>query len=89
MDHRRAMERLNLQLEVARAKAGTKFVSYANVVKGMPPFLTPPPQLHHPTPIPPLSPQPPAQQPLPTGKDDDELATLLRGIMSYLTKRQM
>jgi hypothetical protein len=82
--HRRAMERLNLQLEVARANAGTRSVSYANVVKGMPPFSTPPPQLHHPP-----SPQPPAQQPLPTGKDDDELATLLKGIMSFLSKRKM
>jgi hypothetical protein len=37
----------------------------------------------------PPSPQPPAQQPLPTGKDDDELATLLKGIMSFLSKRKM
>jgi hypothetical protein len=48
--HRRAMERLNLQLEVARANAGTRSVSYANVVKGMPPFSTPTPNstIHHP-----------------------------------------
>jgi hypothetical protein len=87
--HQRAMERLNLQLEVSRVNAGTKSVSYANVVKGMPPFSTPPPQLLHPTPTtPPPPPTVGAQQPLSTGKDD-ELATLLRGIMSYLTKRQL
>jgi hypothetical protein len=51
--HQRAMERLNLQLEVARVNAGTKSVSYANVVKGTPPFSTPPPHLLHPTPTPP------------------------------------
>jgi hypothetical protein len=81
------MERLNLQLEVAKVNAGAKTVSYANVVKGTPPFSTPPPQLPHPTP-----PTPPpttgAQQASSTGKDE-ELATLLRGIMSYLCKRQL
>jgi hypothetical protein len=85
--HQRAMERLNLQLEVARVNAGAKTVSYANVVKGTPPFSTPPPQLPHPTP-----PTPPpttgAQQAPSTGKDE-ELATLLRGIMSWLCKSQL
>jgi hypothetical protein len=78
---------LNLQLEVARVNAGAKTVSYANVVKGTPPFTTPPPQLPHPTATPPPLP-PTVQQPPPTGKDD-ELATLLRGIMSYLGRRQL
>jgi hypothetical protein len=84
--HQRAIERLNLQLEVARVNAGARAtVSYPNVVKGMPPFTAPPSRL--PTSTPP-TPPPTVEQPPPTG-EDDKLATLLRGIMSYLGKRQL
>jgi hypothetical protein len=52
--HQRAIEKLNLQLEVAKVTAGARTtVSYANVVKGMPPFTTPPPPLPSPTSTPP------------------------------------
>jgi hypothetical protein len=69
-------------LEVAKANAGAKAtVSYANVVKGTPPFTTPPP------PLPPTSTLPPQGAKPPPG-EGDELATLLRGIMAYLCKRQ-
>jgi hypothetical protein len=75
--HQRAIERLNLQLEVARVNAGAKAtMSYANVVKGTPPFTIPPPTLPPPTSTP-LPPPTSAQQPPPTGE------------VSYLCKRQL
>jgi hypothetical protein len=83
--HQRVIENLNLKLEVARANANKKTtanVLYANVIKGPQSFPTPPP------PPPPTStPPPPGAQP-PLGKDD-KLAILLRGIMAYISKRQL
>jgi outer membrane protein TolC len=54
------IERLNLELEVARTNARTNGTSYANVVKGS--FTTPPP------PLPPVLPQP-----LPQTVPEDDL----------------
>jgi hypothetical protein len=64
MDHQRfVIERLNLELEVARTNAGarTNGTSYANVVRGA--FTSPPPPLPHPPP--PSRPLPLPQQPAP------------------------
>jgi hypothetical protein len=62
LDHRRVIERLNLELEVARTNARTNGTLYANVVKGTP-FTKPP------LPLPPVMPQP---LPLPVSEDDLE-----------------
>jgi hypothetical protein len=44
LDHQRVIEKLNLELEVARTNATARTsMSYTNVVKGSPPFTTPPP----------------------------------------------
>jgi hypothetical protein len=75
--HQRAIEKLNLRLEVARANASVKTIanmSYANIAKGTPSF---------PTPLP-----PPTSTWQGLGKDD-ELTTVQRGIMAYLSKRQL
>jgi hypothetical protein len=66
MDHRRVIERLNLELEVARTNAGarTNGTSYANIVRGAP-FTSPPPPL-------PL-PLPPAPLPRPQTASEDDL----------------
>jgi hypothetical protein len=69
MDHRRfVIERLNLELEVARTNAGarTNGMSYANFVRGA--FTSPPPPLQ--LPPPPPRPLPLPQQPAP--EDDLE-----------------
>jgi hypothetical protein len=50
------IERLNLELEVARTTARTNGTSYANVLKGAP-FTTPPLPLPPPQPLPQLVPQ--------------------------------
>jgi hypothetical protein len=67
LDHRRVIERLNLELEVARTNANprTNGTSYANVVKGAPYTTLPPP-----LPLPP--PPAPLPQPQPAPKDDLE-----------------
>jgi hypothetical protein len=57
------IERLNLELEVARTNARTKGTLYASVVKGLHPFTTTPPSL------PPVMPQP---LPQPVPEDDLE-----------------
>jgi hypothetical protein len=64
-DHRRVIEKLNLELEVARANASARTIgsSYASVVKG--PFTTPPP------PLPPRAPLPPPLQVSPQEGDLD------------------
>jgi hypothetical protein len=82
------IEKLNLELEVARTNANAKTMTnvlYANVVKGTPSFPTPPPPR---TFTPPAGAQPPPGDQPPPG-EDDELATVLRGIMAYLSKRQL
>jgi hypothetical protein len=56
------IERLNLELEVARTNARTNGTSYANVVKGSPPVTTPPPPL-----------RPVMPQPLPETVSEDDL----------------
>jgi hypothetical protein len=61
LDHQRVIERLNLELEVARTNARTNGTLYANVLKG---FTTPPPPL----PLPP--PPAPLPQPQPVPEDD-------------------
>jgi hypothetical protein len=66
MDYRRVIERINLELEVARTKAGarTKGTSYANIVRGAP-FKSPPPPLQLPL--------PPAPLPRPQSAPEDDL----------------
>jgi hypothetical protein len=76
------IEKLNLELKVARTNANAKTdanVSYANLFKGTTPFPTPPPPL--------MSTPPPGAQP--RQGEDEELVTLLRGIMAGLSKRQL
>jgi hypothetical protein len=68
-DHRRMIEKLNLELEVARANASARTIgsSYASVVKGA--FSTPPPPLPLRATLP--TPTPPPPQVSPGGEDLD------------------
>jgi hypothetical protein len=82
---------LALKLEAKKAK--TAKASYANVVKKKPPAHQPQQQpqqrqqRQQQQQQPPMSTPPPGTQP-PPGKDE-ELVTLLRGIMAYLSKMQL
>jgi hypothetical protein len=66
LDHKSVIEKLSLELEVARTNARIN-VLYSYFVKGSPPFMTPPPPparpLQQPPPPPPPQPQPQPQPP--------------------------
>jgi hypothetical protein len=69
------IERLNLELEVARTNEKTNVgTSYANVVKGSLPFMTPPP------PLPPAKlPQP---MPKPVSEEDLERRQVVKNLFT-------
>jgi hypothetical protein len=78
------IERLNLELEVARTNARNVGRSYANVFKGSLPFTTPPP------PLPPAKQQPQTQpQPQPVSEDDLERREAVKNLSTLYASQHL
>jgi hypothetical protein len=81
LDHRRVIEKLNLELEVARTNARINVgKSYTNVVKGSHPFTTPPP---------PPPAKPPQPQPQPCSEDDLERRQALENLFTLYDSQHL